>query len=223
VITTPDLVKALAADAAPVRRLRPPLVRAACWLLFAAFIVTLIGVSHGLRPDFAQKARDAAFVAGMLGSILTAALAAIAAFMLSLPDRSRLWLLLPAPALAAWAATIGYGCLTAWVGLGPAGVSLADIAECFATLVLTSAPISAALLLMLRHAAALRPGAAVMLGCLAVAAATATGLSLFHPLDATIMILVWNIGLVPLFAAVGAAFYRRALAWVAPRSLPLRH
>lgn len=221
-ITTPDLVKALAADAAPVHRLRPPLVRAACWLLFAAFIVALIGVSHGLRPDLALKASDPVFALGLLASILTAALAALAAFMLSLPDRSRLWLLLPAPALAAWAATVGYGCLTAWVGLGPAGVRLADIAECFATLVLTSAPISAALLLMLRHAAAVRPGAAAMPGCLAVAAVTATGMSLFHPLDATIMILVWNIGLVPLFVAVGGALHRRVLAWVAPRSLPLR-
>ena len=33
-ITTPDLIESLVARAEPVRRLRPPLARAAAWLLF---------------------------------------------------------------------------------------------------------------------------------------------------------------------------------------------
>ena len=152
-ITTPDLIKSLAANAAPVRRLRPPLVRATLWLLLAALILVLIGTSHGLRPDLALKARDSVFVVGIVASLLTAILAAIAAFMVSLPDRSRLWLVPPAPALLVWISTIGYGCLTAWIGLGPEGIRLGDLAECLATLVLTSVPLSAALLLMLRYAA----------------------------------------------------------------------
>jgi hypothetical protein len=146
-------------------------------------------------------------------------LAAIAAFFVSLPDRSRLWLLLPVPTLVLWVSTIGYGCVTAWVGLGPDGIRLRDVAECFATLVLTSIPISAAMLLMLRHAAALRPTVVIMMGSLAVAALTATGLLIFHSLDATIMILMWNLGIAVLFVGLGGAFGRKMFSWVALRSL----
>jgi hypothetical protein len=38
VITTPDLIESLVAGAAPVRRLRPPVARAAGWLLFAGLV-----------------------------------------------------------------------------------------------------------------------------------------------------------------------------------------
>ncbi|MDZ4780256.1 MAG: DUF1109 domain-containing protein, partial [Planctomycetia bacterium] len=184
-ITTPDLIDSLSANVPPVRRLRPPIRRAIFWLFLAGLVLVLIGVSHGVRPDIARKAQESTFVVGIVASLLTGILAAIAAFVVSLPDRSRLWLLLPAPTLVLWISTIGYGCVIAWVGLGPDGIRLRDVAECFATLVLTSVPISAAMLLMLRHAAALRPTTVIMMGSLAVAALTATGLLVFHSLDAT--------------------------------------
>jgi len=217
VISTSDLIKSLAADAAPVRRLRPPAVRAALWLMFAAFVFGLIAVSHGVRPDLAQKAGDAVYVVAVVAALLTGVLAAVAAFTLGLPDRSRVWLLLPAPSLVVWIATIGYGCLTAWVGLGPAGVRFADLAECFATLVLTSVPIWAALLFMLRHAARLRPALVAMTGSLAVAALSATALLVFHTLDATLMILVWNLGAGVAVIALGSVFGRRVFASIARR------
>lgn len=221
-IATPDLIKSLAASATPVRRLRAPLVRATLWLCFAAFILVLLGFSHGVRPDFAQKARELVFTVGVVASLVTGVLAAIAAFMVSLPDRSHFWLALPAPALVVWVATIGYGCLTAWVGLGPDGIRLGDVAECFATLVLTSVPISAAMLLTLRYAATLRPTAVTMMGSLAVAAISATALLLFHTLDATIMILAWNLCTAAVIIALGSVFGRKMFSWVAPRPMPLR-
>src|SRR5439155_621408 len=88
-ITTPDLIEALAANVAPVRRLRPPLARAAFWLSVAAAILVLLAVSHGARPDLPQRLQEPIFVAGMTASLLTGVLAAIAAFLVSLPDRSR--------------------------------------------------------------------------------------------------------------------------------------
>ena len=54
-ITTPDLIESLVAGAKPVRRLRPPAARAALWLLFAAAIVSVLAVSHGLRPDLGAR------------------------------------------------------------------------------------------------------------------------------------------------------------------------
>lgn len=217
-ITTPDLINALAANVTPVRRLRPPMVRAAGWLLLAALILAVLAIGQGVRPDMAQRLQDAMFVARVLGALMTGILAAVAAFMLNLPDRSRLWLLLPTPALILWLSTIGYQCLTNWIVVEPTGIRLGETARCFATLVLTSLPLSLAMLLMLRHAAPLRPRGTALTGGLAVAAITATALSLFHDLDATIMILLWNLGTTVVFIGLAGTFGRQLLSWVAPRS-----
>lgn len=221
-IKTPDLIASLAANATPVRRLRPPVFRAACWLLLAAVILTLLAVSQGIRPDLVQRLRDPGFGASLAGSLLTGVLAAVAAFLLSLPDRSRLWLLLPVPALIVWLSNIGYQCLVDWIAIGPDGVGLGEAVRCFATLVLTSLPLSLAMLVMLRYAAPLRPTAVALTGSLSVAAITATALSLFHAIDATVMILMWNLGTAGLFVGLAGAFGRSMFRWVAPREFYAR-
>jgi hypothetical protein len=144
----------------------------------------------------------------------------MAAFMISLPDRSRWWLLLPLPALAMWVTTIGYGCFADWVSPGPAGIRFGDEARCFALLVLTSVPLAIALAAMLRYAALLRGGAVAMMGGLAVAAITASALSLFHTHDATVLILVWNLGTVVLITGLGTLFGRGMFRRLTSRLLP---
>lgn len=216
-ITTQDLIESLVAGAGPVRRLRPPAARAALWLLFAAAIVSLLAISHGLRPDLGARLGQPLFVTGLAASLLTGALAAVAAFVVSLPDRSRLWLLLPAPALALWVSTISYECLTDWVSIRPGGVALGETADCFATLVLTSVPLWLAMLLMLRHVALLRSAAAAVAASLAVAAIASSALALFHDLDASVMILMWNLGTAALLVGLGSVFWERMFSWVAPR------
>ncbi|MGF6441438.1 NrsF family protein [Paraburkholderia youngii] len=211
---TSDLIESLVADAKPVRPLRAPAVRASGWLLFATLVLILVGVAHGVRPDLATKLQQPAFVTSVAAAALTGIFAAVASFVASVPGRSLRWLLLPLPALVAWVATIGYGCLTNWVELGPDGVSLGETARCFATLGLTGLPLSLALLIMLRHVARLAPALVVMTGSLAVAALTAVALSMFHPLDATVMILVWNFGVAAMLLLISARYSRRLLAWV---------
>lgn len=218
--TTPDLIDALVANASPVRRLRPPLVRAGLWLLFAAFLLALIGVAHGVRPDIFERVQQTRFVVAMFGALATGLLAAVASFRVSLPDASRLWLLLPLPALALWVSAIGYGCLTDWVSIGPDGVRFGEAVRCFATLLLISAPLSVAMLVMLRYAALLRSTEVSLMGGLAVAAMTSFALSLFHNLDATMMILVWNLGSAAILAALSAVFGKSMFAWTAARLMP---
>ena len=218
-ITTPDLIESLATSITPVKRLRPPLIRASCWLLLAAVILGLLAIGEGLRPDLAQRLWQAGFSVGVGASLLTGMCAAIAAFMLSLPDRSRLWLLLPAPALLAWLSTIGYQCLNHWISFGPDGMQLGETARCFATLVLTSLPLSLTMLVMLRHTGRLCPTATALTGSLAVAAITTTALSLFHPLDATVMILIWNLGVAAVMVGTGSLCGRLMFSGVAPRPL----
>jgi hypothetical protein len=180
--------------------------------------LVLLSIGHGVRPDLLERLRGPAFSIGVGASLLTGILAAIASFMASLPDRSRLWLLLPVPALGLWVSTIGYGCLTDWVSIGSDGVRLGETARCFATLVLTSLPLSLAMLVMLRHAAPLKPRPIAMTGSLAVAAIAATALSLLHDFDATVMILIWNLGIAALFVGLGGMAGRRMFSWLAPRS-----
>ena len=214
---TPDLIDALVECATPVRRLRPPFVRAALWLLLAALVLVLIVTGHGLRPDIAERLRQPVFVLSMIAALMTGVLAAIASFQISLPDRSRWWLLLPAPALTVWLSTIGYGCLSDWVSVGPNENRIGETVRCFVTLLLTSVPLSIAMLVMLRYAAFLRPTESSAMSGLAVAAITAVSLSLVHDLDASLTILVWNLGVAALIAGLACLFGRRMFAWTASR------
>jgi hypothetical protein len=209
VTKTPDLIDALVECATPVRRLRPPLVRAGLWLVLAALILVLLAIGHGVRTDLAEHLNQPVFAVSIAAALATGILAAVAAFEVSLPDRSQWWLALPAPALAVWVGTIGYGCLTDWVDIGPGGVHVGETLRCFATLVLTSVPLAIALAVMLRYAALLRPGTVTLAGALAVAAITSSALSLFHDLDATMMILIWNLGTAALIIGLGSLLGRR--------------
>jgi hypothetical protein len=226
VTKTPDLIDTLVDCATPVRRLWPPSLRAALWLLFAALVLGLLAVLHGIRPDLAERLQEPIFVIGMASALATGVLAAIASFKVSLPDGSRGWLLLPLPALALWVSTISYGCLTDWVAMGPNGIRMGEAARCFATLLLTSVPLSIVMLVMLRYAALLRPTAVCTAGGLAVAAITSFALSLFHTLDATIMILIWNLGAAIVIAGLasvcGQSILARFAAWLLPLSIRAR-
>jgi len=211
--TTPQLIDALVERATPVARLRAPLVRAGRWLCWAAVVLALLVAVHGVRTDLTAQLRQPEFLLSLAAALATGILAAIAAFMISIPDRSPWWSLLPAPALALWLSTIGYGCLTDWVSVDPGPVRWGETLDCFATLLLTSVPLSLAMLVMLRHAVLLRTRAVTAIGALAVAALTSFALALDHDLDATVMILIWNLGTAALITAagglIGGAMLRR--------------
>ncbi len=209
-IDTSDLIHALAADVRPVRRLWPPAVRALCWLSFAAAIMVVLYVGKGLRPAPAERMGDTTFMIGMLASLATGVLAAFAAFFVSLPDRSPRWLFLPVPAFLVWMANIGYQCFAGWVALPPGAVTPEAAASCMSTLVVTSLPLGICLLFMLRYAAAFRPVPVIVMGSLAVSALTCTALAMFHPLDATVMVLGWNFATAALVAGVAVLLNRRA-------------
>jgi hypothetical protein len=211
VTETQQLIDALVAGATPVRRLRPPLIRALSWLALAGAILVLLSIGHGVRSDLVEHLRQPIFLVSIAAALATGVLAAITAFIVSLPDRSQRWLLLPLPTLAVWIGTTGYGCLTGWIAIRPDGVELGEPLQCFATLVLGSVPLAIALAVMLRHAVMLRPVAATLAGALAVAAITSSALALVHDVDASAMILVWNFGTAALITTLGGAFGARML------------
>ncbi len=205
---TPDLIRLLAAGGDPVHPLRPPHLRAVGWLALAATILALLAIHHGLRSDLDAQLGRAAFVVSILASLVTAVLAAAAAFMVSVPGRSRRWMWLPVPALVLWLSTVAYGCLTEWISIGPQGITAGDTARCFATMTLASVPLSLSCPVMLRLSVLFQPVLTAMLRSLAVAAISASALSLLHRLDATALILIWNVGAGAAIVAAGAAFGR---------------
>jgi hypothetical protein len=202
-IRTPDLIDALVADVRPVRRLRPPLARTAAWLVLPVLVFALLALAHGARPDLGARMIEPAFVVSVSASLATGVLSTIAAFMLNLPDRTRAWGFLPLPSLALWIGSVGQQCLTQWVAIGPDGMQLGESARCFATVLLTGLPLSLAMFVMLRRGALLRAGATAMTAALAVAAMSAAAISIFHRIDASAMVLLWNFGTATLFVLMG--------------------
>lgn len=179
-----QLISGLARDLRPVRRLPPPLLRAFVWL--AALAAVAIGLAAFANLDAVWQRISAApdLWLAVVGSTLTAILAAIAAFELSLPDAPRAWAALPLPAALLWAAASGFGCLRVWIAPQTHVAAMSEARDCLIFIIILSVPFSALLLAMLRRACPLYPGLTAAVGGLAVAAAAATLLNFFHPYDA---------------------------------------
>lgn len=211
-IDTPHLITRLGHDLAPVRRLRKPLVRALIWLGFAGVLMGCLALADGLRPDLAIRFRLPAFSLALAGMALTAILGTIAAFMLSLPDRSRLWFLAPLPGLALWLGNVGWQCASGLFAPVVGGMASDDLARCVATLILASLPLSLSLMLLLRHATRLAPMPVALSAALAISAFAAMALTLCHQIDASLLILGWNLGTILILTGAAALIARRSRA-----------
>jgi len=191
---TEDMIGRLAAELRPVRRLAPPLRRAVAWIGFAALVIAACVMLFGPRHDLMERLSRPQEAAQLAFALATGLLAAIAAFQLSVPDRSARWALLPLPAAAGWIGSLGWGCLAELARQGSRALQLDTSWGCFGFIVLTGVPLSLSLMWMLRHAGPIRPVPVAVLGGLAGAAIAAGGLSLFHHLDAAAMVLAWHGG-----------------------------
>ena len=206
-----SFIRGLTADLKPVRPLPPPGRRALLWLaLVAALALVLAAVAD--RPAVALRLTAAPDMwLGAVGSALTMALAAIAAFQLSLPDRSPLWAWLPLPAALLWIGARGAGCLRVWLVPGTHAAVLDDSKDCLAFILALSVPLSVVLLGMLRRGHTLRPGLTAAVAGFAVAAAAATLLVFFHPYDASATDVVVHVVAVALVIIANRALGGRML------------
>ncbi|HVZ50475.1 MAG TPA: NrsF family protein [Pseudolabrys sp.] len=178
------LIRDLAADLKPVRRLPPPGLRALGWLAVVAAIAVALAAFADLHAMWERITGAPDMWLAVLGSAATAVLAAIAAFELSLPDAPRAWAWLPLPGALLWVAASGFGCLRVWIAPESHVAVLGEARDCLVFIVALSVPLSALMVLMLRRACPLQPGLTAAIGGLAVAAAAATLLNFFHPYDA---------------------------------------
>jgi hypothetical protein len=205
------LIGALSADLKPVRRLAPPWLRTLYWL---AAVLCLALVLVAIRIVFSWNGEpevDPYVIPGALASGVTALLAALAAFELSLPDRSSAWALLPVPAFVVWVAINGLGCVASLAN--PAVQNNVPLFfTCLSIISALSIPLSIATIVMVRRARPLRPLPVAVLGGLAAAAAGATLLVLVHPHDSAVLDLCSHALAVIVIVAINVLVGGRLLA-----------
>ncbi len=206
------LIDRLGTELVPVRRLLPPWLRAAGWLLVVALMAIALLLRYG-DAGMLQRlggAPDLAWAA--LGAVITAISAAWAAFSLGVPGRRAAWAWLPLPGALLWIGASGLGCLRTWLAPDTSVATLHQSADCLVFIISFSVPLSALLILLLRRACPLRPVlTAVMIG-LASAAASASLLEICHAYDSAATDLLTHAVAVAVVVGVNAVLGGRLLA-----------
>ena len=210
---TEKLIERLAEVVEPVRPLPRPWIRTAAWLLVAIPYIALVVFVVSPRGDLISKASEWRYVVEQLAALATGITAATAAFGMTIPGYDRRILFLPALPLAVWLGSLGEGCIRDWIQFGPDGLSLQPDWFCFPSIVLVGAVPAIAIAAMLRRGAPLTPHLTTALGGLAAAGLGNFGLRLFHPQDASVMVLVWQVGTVFILTAIAAWAGRYLLNW----------
>ena len=187
-----DLIARLASDLRPVRRVWHPLASTAAWLALVALVIGGAVLVSGFRHDLAERLAAGFDMPQLLAAAATGLLAGFAAFQLALPDRDPRWALLPLPAVAAWLATMGWGCLQDALLLGPEGLRMETSFGCLGFILGLGTPLTLGMLWLARHAALVRPAPVAALGGLSAAALASVGLSAIHHLEAAVMVLAWH-------------------------------
>lgn len=219
---TDRLIQVLADTAGPVRPLPRPWVRSAAWLAIAIPYIALVVYVMSPRADLAVKVTEARYLIEQFASLATGVAAAVAAFAATVPGYSRRILMLPLLPLAVWLGVLGQGCASAWIASGAQGLSLKPDWFCFPAIILVGAIPAVAMVAMLRRGAPLMPCTTVALGGLAAAGLGDFGLRFFHPQDASVMVLVWQVGSVFILATLAGLMGRYILNWRSLVGPPLR-
>ena len=181
-----QLIDDLGGDLKPVRRLASPWLRVVAWLVAVVVVAVVLLATRALLPGLGIVGNDPFMLPGAYASLATAVLAAIAAFQLSLPDRSSAWALLPLPALVVWIVLNGLGCL-ATLAVPGAQTSPFQFMVCLSLIFAISLPLTVVMIVMLRRARPIRPLRVAILGGLAASGAAATLLVLIHPHDSAVL------------------------------------
>ncbi len=208
-LPTERLIDRLVADARPVRRLRPPALRAALWLAAVAVLATVAILLLADMPLFAARAQNPWLALEMAGALVAGVAAVVAAFHLSLPDRAGAWALLPLPGLALWLAGSGLGCWADWIRFGTGRWDFGESLVCLRFIAAVGLPLGLSLLVMLRRACPLAPARVAAVGGLGAAGLSAFLLQFFHPFDVTVPDLAMHVlaaGAVVAASSLGARF-----------------
>jgi hypothetical protein len=184
------------------------------WLAISAPSVVLIVWWHGLGGKAGMVATsDPRMLIEGIAILATAISAAAAAFTSTVPGMSRRWLWVPLVPLTVWLLAVGDGCLSDYRALGTAAFALRLDTDCYLPTVLAGIVPFTAMVIMLRRGAPMVPHLTLALAALAIAAIVNLGLLLFHGGDASIMVLIWHVGVVVAVSAVASLAGPVLLRW----------
>lgn len=206
------LIDLLSTELAPVKRLRPPAVRALHWLGAVALFLGIIIWVSGLRPDLSIEMAKTRFIAEIAAILLTGIVAAFAAFRAAIPGAPRWVLLTPLPPLLLWLLFLGKGCLED-IDSGRFAWSIST--HCLQQIGWTGLVSGVPMLVMLRRAAPLQRVPLAVLAGLASASLAAFAMCLYHSYDTSVIVLISHgliiSGLVIGFGVMGPALLTRRL------------
>lgn len=210
--STEELIAQLSGGLSPVVRLARPGQRALGLIALATALIAVLVLLRGFRADLDQRLAEPSFFLQLAGAWLTGAAATLAAFEVSLPDRPRVWLLLPLPPLILWLSGFGWTCLVHWIEIPSGAPIAADSLRCLETIILASLPLAFVLWRMLARAKPLAPAPVAWAAALAVAAFADSAHLLIHVVQASALVLVINLLPAAAIIALGGLFGRRGLA-----------
>jgi hypothetical protein len=192
---TDDLIADLASDLTPVKRLAHPLKRLAEWIVVGLPLSLLLGavIEHQHLALAIERIQNPRIVLELAAILLTALSAGYAALCSTQPGRwSRAWVL-PIVPFIFWLSLIGENCWVLFEQVGPDQFRYSPHWTCFPSIAATGFAPALAMVILLKRGAFLSPTMTVALGTLAASALGAVGLRLYHPPDATVMLLFWQL------------------------------
>lgn len=169
------------------------------WLAISVPAVAVVVVLASPRSDLTEQMTDVRFLLEQAAALGTAMAAAVAAFAVVIPGHDRRLALLPLTPLAVWLGSLVQGSVEAWLRAS-AALNLANGWPCLPGIAMVGALPALTMMVMLRRGVPIAPRVTVMLGALAAAALGNVGLRLVHSQDASLMILVWQVGSVALLS-----------------------
>jgi hypothetical protein len=175
--------------------------------------IVLVVSQMGLRSDLATKLGEVRWLVEQGAALMVALTAAIAAFCAGVPGRPHWERAAPVLPLLVWLSTLGIGCMEEFLSPGPQGFDFQTDWACLPGIVMVGVVPGMAMAVMLRRGAPMAPLLSVGLGGLAASALADFGLRLFHTTDASLMVIVWQVGTVALLTTLSALLGRRLLRW----------
>lgn len=210
---TEDLVGSLAGEVRPVRRLSSPPVRLLAWLALSLPWIALVVWYRGPRTDIALKIGEGIWLFEQSLALMTALAAGLAALCASIPGRPVWERVLPLLPLGLWIAIIVVGSIRSVVA-GGAWSSLVQVDwVCLPNIASLGVVPAIAMIAFIRRGAPVSPYTTIGYAALAATALGEFGLRFFHAQDASLMVLVWQIGSVALLTVICIFFARYLFPW----------
>jgi len=192
---TYNLIADLACDLSPVKRLAHPAKRLVQWMALALPVSLFLGavIEQQHLTLALERIRDPRILLDLSAILLTAISAGYAALCCVQPGRSSNAWMLPVVPIVVWLSFIGENCWRLFEQVGADQFSLAPHWTCYPSVAATGFALALVMVLLLKRGALLTPTLTVALGTLAAAALGAVGLRLYHPPDATAMLMLWQL------------------------------